>query len=239
MAKEVGLMTTKYHHLFFDLDHTLWDFEANSRHTLMYLYIKYNLESELKSDYEAFYRTYIKVNDSKWASYRVGGITKERLREERFQETFAAFGYNDKEFAADFEKEYLSICPHKTQLLPGTEELLEYLKQRYELHVLTNGFVETQKIKMQKSGLEIFFESMISSEEIGANKPAPEIFKASIQRTGADPKSSLMIGDNLHADIIGAQSFGMDQVFYNPLRIKHSEKPTFEISHLLEMKGFL
>ena len=232
-------MNPAYHHLFFDLDHTLWDFEANSRLTLLDLYARHNLELQLKTDYDSFYTAYIKVNDSKWALYRKGGITKERLRAERFQETFSNFGFNDLEFSAIFEKEYLSICPHKTQLLPGTEELLEYLKNRYELHVITNGFAETQKTKMQKSGLEFFFESMISSEEVGVNKPAPEIFRQSLARTGAAPKTSLMIGDNLQADIVGAQSVGMDQVYYNPLKIKHTEKPTFEIAHLLEMKDFL
>lgn len=232
-------MTTNYQHLFFDLDHTLWDFEANSRLTLLDLFNKYNLEDELKTGYDNFYTTYIKVNDGKWELYRKGGITKERLRVERFQETFALFGFSDVEFSAVFEKEYLSICPHKTQLLPGTEELLEYLQHRYEMHVITNGFVETQKTKMQKSGLEFFFESMISSEEVGVNKPSPEIFKQSLERTGANPRTSLMIGDNLQADIVGAQSFGMDQVYYNPLRIKHNVRPTFEIAHLLEMKDFL
>lgn len=232
-------MTTRYRHLFFDLDHTLWDFEANSRLTLLDLFTKHNLEQGLKIGYDDFYKTYIKVNDSKWTLYRNGGITKERLRLERFRDTFSTFGFNDDEFSAVFEKEYLSICPHKTQLLPGTEELLEYLQHRYELHVITNGFVETQKTKMEKSGLELFFESMISSEEVGVNKPSPEIFKESLQRTGANPKTSLMIGDNLQADIIGAQTFGMDQVFYNPLKIAHTERPTFEISHLLEMKNFL
>lgn len=239
MAKEIGFMTTNYQHLFFDLDHTLWDFEANSRLTLLDLFNKYNLEDELKTGYDNFYSTYIKVNDGKWELYRKGGITKERLRVERFQETFAMFGFSDVGFSAVFEKEYLSICPHKTQLLPGTEELLEYLQHRYEMHVITNGFVETQKTKMQKSGLEFFFESMISSEEVGVNKPSPEIFKQSLERTGANPRTSLMIGDNLQADIVGAQSFGMDQVYYNPLRIKHNVRPTFEIAHLLEMKDFL
>ncbi|WP_417588661.1 YjjG family noncanonical pyrimidine nucleotidase [Owenweeksia hongkongensis] len=232
-------MTTKYNHLFFDLDHTLWDFEANSRLTLLDLFVKHNLEQQLKTEYEDFYKSYIKVNDGKWALYRTGGITKEQLRLERFRDTFSTFGYVDNEFAAVFESEYLSICPHKTQLLPGTEELLEYLRKRYELHVITNGFLETQKIKMKESGLELFFQSMISSEEIGVNKPAPQIFEKSLKRTGADSKTSLMIGDSLHADILGAQSFGMDQVFYNPLKVKHNERPTFEISHLLEMKNFL
>lgn len=232
-------MTTLYQHLFFDLDHTLWDFEANSRLTLLDLFEKHHLEPVLKTDYDSFYNSYIQVNDSKWALYRKGGITKERLRAERFRETFANFGFEDIEFTKVFEKEYISICPQKTQLLPGTEELLEYLQQRYEMHVLTNGFLETQKTKMQKSGLEFFFESMISSEEVGVNKPAPEIFRHSLELTGAAPETSLMIGDNLQVDIVGARSFGIDQVFYNPLKIKHAERPTFEISHLLEMKKFL
>lgn len=232
-------MPAPYQHLFFDLDHTLWDFEANSKLTLLDLYHKHELEQLLKTGYDNFYKTYIAINDGLWDQYRKGQVTKQLLREKRFFETFSSFGLKDTEFSKGFEDEYLSICPHKTQLLPGTEELLEYLKEKYELHVITNGFSETQNIKMTKSGLDAFFGHVISSEKIGVNKPEPKIFLESMRLTGAEIEKSLMIGDNLQADIIGAQSCGMDQVFYNPARIVHGEKPTFEIFHLLQMKDFL
>jgi len=232
-------MASVYKHLFFDLDHTLWDFEANSRDTLYDLFLHQRLENILKTDYETFYRTYIEINNELWSLYRIGKVTKEQLRATRFYKTFCSFHLDDREFSSHFEKQYLKICPHKTQLLPGTEELLHYLHKRYELHVLTNGFAETQMIKMAKSGLNDFFGTMVSSEVVGVNKPDPRIFKESLAQTGAKAESALMVGDNLDADIIGAQQCGIDQVYYNPLCRAHRAKPTFEVSHLLQMKAFL
>lgn len=232
-------MASAYKHLFFDLDHTLWDFEANSRDTLLGLFHGQGLETLLKTDYETFYSTYISINNELWSQYRIGKITKEQLRATRFYRTFMSFHLNDREFSGYFESQYLKICPHKTQLLPGTEELLDYLHKRYELHVLTNGFVETQKIKMEKSGLNAFFGTMFSSEVVGVNKPDPKIFEESLRQTGAEAVSALMVGDNLDADILGAQQCGIDQVYYNPARLAHSARPTFEVSHLLQMKTFL
>lgn len=232
-------MAKQYQHLFFDLDHTLWDFEANSRLTLEELFVHHDLENQLKTSSTDFYTTYIAINDRLWSQYRKGEVTKEILREKRFFDTFDQFGLSDAEFSKHFEDEYLEKCPHKTQLLPGTEELLEHLRGKYELHVITNGFVETQKIKMTKSGLHQFFGRMFSSEEIGVNKPDSKIFIESMRQTGAEVESSLMVGDNLEADIVGAKNCGMDQVFYNPGRAKHQEAPTFEVSHLLQLKEFL
>ena len=182
-------MSKKYRYLFFDLDHTLWDFEANSRITLFDLFIKYDLESQLKTSFELFYTSYISINDRLWGLYRQGKLTKHRLREQRFFDTFHSFGFFDQDFSKAFENEYLSICPHQTQLISGTEELLEYLYRDYELHVITNGFSETQQIKMSKSGLNAFFGKVFSSEEIGVNKPEPKIFIESMRQTGGSRQS--------------------------------------------------
>lgn len=238
MVEKEG-MKEKYQHIFFDLDHTLWDFEANSRLTLDDLYKQHSLENLLKTSSEKFYSTYVEVNDQKWELYRQGKITKDRLRIERFHDTFFTFGLNDEEFSKMFEQQYLSLCPHQTQLLPGSVELLDYLNERYHLHIITNGFSETQNTKIVKSGLQPYFREVVSSEIIGVNKPSPEIFEVSMTKAGASAHDSLMVGDNLQADIIGARQCGMDQVFYNPLRLPHQEKITFEIAHLLEMKEFL
>lgn len=238
MAKEIG-MAKKYEHLFFDLDHTLWDFEANSKITLHAMFDQYELGTVTGVTKDDFYTTYIKVNSLKWKMYSEGRISKEQLREERFADTFRTFGYYDAAFCNSFEMEYVATCPHQTQLMPGAMEILNYLNGRYELHIITNGFIESQGTKMNKSGIGDYFRNMFSSEAIGVNKPAPQIFEEALKSAGAVGENSLMIGDNLQADVIGARQCGMDQVYYNPARLPHSEEPTYEVDHLLQLKNFL
>lgn len=226
----------KYQHLFFDLDHTLWDFDTNSRETLADLFLKYALEDELKVDSQQFVETYLRINEEKWQLYRLGRIDKARLRKERFLETFQNFGLEDEKFSRQFEIEYIDLCPHKTALIPDCIEVLDYLKGKYEMHIITNGFSEVQDIKLSKSGLKPYFNKIISSEVVGVNKPSPEIFSESLKWTGAEKSKSIMIGDNLAADIVGAKNFGMDQVFFNPELQVHQEEVSFEISSLKELK---
>ncbi len=232
-------MANKYEHLFFDLDHTLWDFESNSKITLEEMYARYELEQATGADAEAFYKTYIEINNQKWKLYSLGKITKDDLRAQRFPDTFKTFGYDNPDFFKTFEEEYIATCPHQTRLMPGTLEVLDYLKGRYELHIITNGFMESQDTKMTKSGIGPYFKNVFSSEMIGVNKPAPQIFHESLKRAGAGFHHSIMIGDNLQADVVGARSAGMDQVYYNPEQKPHQEKPTYEVTHLLQLKSFL
>lgn len=232
-------MSNKYEHLFFDLDHTLWDFESNSKITLYKMFEQYQLAATTNTTKEEFYRIYIEINNQKWKLYSAGNITKAKLRKERFMDTFKVFNFVDPEFCQNFETEYMETCPHQTQLIPGTIEILEYLKGRYELHIITNGFSESQDIKMNKSGLIPFFNNVFSSELIGVNKPSPHIFLESLKRAKADLRQSIMIGDNLQADIVGASACGLDQVYFNPEKVPHVEKPTFEVSHLLQLKSLL
>lgn len=229
----------KYKHLFFDLDHTLWDFETNSKETLLELYSKYNLSEKLSGSQEDFLKTYFRINDEKWDLYRDGLIDKKRLRKERFMETFQNFGLEDEAFSYQFEVEYIDQCPHKTGLIPYTLEVLEVLYSKYELHIITNGFSEIQDIKLSKSGLKPFFNHIIASDQIGVNKPAAKVFVESLNQAKATRKESLMIGDNLVADILGAKNCGIDQVFYNPQSTKHSENLTYEIQSLNELLAFL
>ena len=233
------MMHKRYKHLFFDLDHTLWDFETNSRDTLCSLFAQHEMKDKLMCDSEVFYQRYIEVNNRKWELYRKGKITKDELRAQRFYETFQSFGLDDKNLSTSFEAQYLNSCPHRTALLPGSIDLLRYLKQHYNLHIITNGFAETQQIKISKSGLSEYFQNVFSSEIVGVNKPHAGIFVESLQAVGAHRKESLMIGDNLAVDITGARNCGIDQVYYNPSRKQHDQKPTFEVAELFEMKSFL
>ncbi len=225
-----------YQHIFFDLDHTLWDFNKNSRETLEELFEIYSLKNYGIEAFEDFVKTYKIVNDLKWDQYRKGEITKEVLRATRFYDTLLRFEIDHPELAAEIDQEYILRSPQKTNLFPHALEVLGYLSEKYALHIITNGFTEVQDIKMTKSGLKPFFTHEITSEIAGVNKPDPVIFRYAMQKAGAKRKESIMIGDNLQVDCVGARRVGMDQVYFNPDKVPHQEKLTFEIANLGELK---
>lgn len=228
-----------YNHIFFDLDRTLWDFERNSHEALSELYLTHKLEEAGIHDFEHFILRYRIWNEMFWEQYRKGQIEKEELRYVRFHETFKEFGINDVTLAKRLAEGYLQLSPRKTNLRPFTIEILEYLQDKYHLHIITNGFDEVQHIKLDNSGLKPFFKEVVTSDIVGYKKPAPQIFTYSLKKAGAKRKDSIMIGDNLQADLIGAKLVGIDQVFYNIDGIKHEEWLTHEITCLSELKNIL
>ncbi len=224
----------KYKHLFFDLDHTLWDFETNSIHTLEQLYNKYKLNESFQS-FTAFYKRYEKHNEQLWVSYRDGKITKEKLNFDRFYVPFFEVGITSEKLAQDFAKDYITVSPTKTALMPNAIEVLETLKQRHTLHVITNGFKEVQFIKLKNSNLEKYFSKIFISETIGASKPKTAFFEYAIKSANARKKECLIIGDNLETDIEGAINFGLDYAFYNPNQIVHNRELKNEITDLKQL----
>lgn len=226
-------------HVFFDLDHTLWDFDSNSAETLTELYHRHALQSHGVEDPKHFVATYQEVNEECWAEYRVGTMNKEELRSVRFHRTLIKYGVDEDELAEAFGDDYVQMSPYKKGLIDGTIEVLEYLSQSYELHIITNGFEEVQHIKIQESGLRQYFGEVITSEQAGFKKPAPGIFEYAAQKTNAVPEKSLMIGDGLDTDVLGARKAGFHQVFFNPQGLKHEETPSHEISHLRELMDIL
>jgi putative hydrolase of the HAD superfamily len=227
-----------YRHLIFDLDHTLWDFTANSNETLSDLYSSHKFD-QYEFSLQEFQTCYHQVNEKMWYDYHRNMITKEEIRNKRFTNTFAALGFSNDELAAAVNEEFLAICPAKGNLIPYAKEVLEYLRSRYTLHILTNGFKESQQIKISTSGIEEYFNEVISSETCGFLKPHRQIFEYTLCRINADKSECLMIGDDLHADILGARNSGIDQVFFNVRKEVHSENPTFEIECLSELKRIL
>jgi putative hydrolase of the HAD superfamily len=228
-----------YEHLFFDLDHTLWDFETNSAETLRELFVHYNLAEKGIPSAEAFIQEYRLYNERMWDLYRRNLVDKGTLRSKRFLLALEHFGIKDRKLAHAIEHDYVSHAPFKTNLMPDTLEVLSYLKQRYVLHIITNGFSEIQFIKIKQSSLADFFSEVITSETAGVRKPNPYIFRYAMRKGEAEPHNSIMIGDSLEADIIGARSVGMDQIFYNPAQKPHNETVTYEIRELKELKGIL
>jgi putative hydrolase of the HAD superfamily len=225
-------------HVFFDLDHTLWDFEHNSRETLRELFAEYSEHLRQGIDFDDFFLRYTQVNNQLWAQYRENRITSGRLRELRFKDTFGQLGMAHAPWMAEFGDRYLEICPTKTALMPGAVEILDYLQGRYALHLVTNGFWQTQNTKLASSGLERYFTHVITSENAGAKKPAPAIFQFAIEKAGANIEESVMVGDDYEADILGGLQFGLKVIFYNPEAQPNPLKLP-EVRHLNELRGRL
>ena len=222
-------------HIFFDLDHTIWDFDKNAEETLMELYHHYELAALGLASPQAFISTYTENNHLLWAEYHLGKITKETLRSERFSKTFIQLGVSPELIPAQFEDDYVRLTPIRTNLFEGSKKVLTYLKEKYTLHIISNGFKESTLTKMDKSGLNPYFSNVIISEDVGVNKPDKAIFEYALAKAKATKPESIMIGDSLEADIRGAQDFGIQAIFFNPL---HKEKPqdvTWQINHLEEL----
>ncbi len=229
----------KYTHLFFDLDHTLWDFDRNAEETLLELYDTHGLENLGVKDFESFVFTYTRNNHELWGAYHRGEIDKAHLRATRFKKTFVDLGLDPGAIPVDFEDEYLRVCPTKTNLFPDAIDVLQYLSSRYQLHLISNGFFEATTTKIRGCDLERYFENIVISETLGVNKPDPAIFEYALSQAGCDKSSCVMIGDSLEADIKGALDYGMDAIFFNPLG---KEVPAFvprQIAALKELKDLL
>ena len=228
-------MSKSYKHLFFDLDHTLWDFTKNSEKTLRELYQEYALDTRGVPGFEAFLDTYMVHNDRMWERFRNGYIKREELRWKRIWLTLLDFKIGDTALANEMSAAYLEILPTQTLLVPFAKELLDHCKDRYVLHLITNGFEITQRQKMQFSGIAPYFSELITSEKSNSMKPHKEIFEYALKVTGAKAEESIMVGDALDIDILGALNAGWDQVYYNPVKAEHKRKPTYEIKCLSEM----
>jgi len=226
--------------LFFDLDRTLWDYESNARKSLNQIYDSYHLE-EFFSSPEEFYSLYDRINDGLWEDYRQGRISKNLLRNERFSRTLEKKGIKDEKLAENIGSEYLEITPRMNILFPNTIPLLDYLSEKgYVMNILTNGFLNTQEKKMKNSGIDQYFDKIFSSEEIGINKPRPEIFHWAVSSLHMKKAACLMIGDDLKVDIEGAVSYGMDGVLFDPqAKSLDNTKKYRIISDLIELTHFL
>jgi putative hydrolase of the HAD superfamily len=223
-----------YTHLFFDLDHTLWDFEKNSEETIHHLFDEFKLD-RFGFTVTDFFKKYSYVNKRLWQLYNAGKVNQEQLRRTRFTKTLRDLGVQQSEIPFELENEYMRICPTKSGVFPFTHETLTYLTGKYQLHIITNGFKDSQAQKINASKLGSYFGEVITSECIGFAKPDKRIYQHALERANCTAKNCIMVGDNLEADVIGAQNAGIDQVFFNPEKKKHPLKATYEISCLSEL----
>ena len=228
-----------YKHILFDLDHTLWDFETNSRETLFELYDMYDLQRHRMFTREDFANTFREVNTILWDLYDRNEIDRNYIRTRRFEMILTQLGLGPGDVPEDISSVYLSICPTKGNVIPDTFEVLDYLKPHYNLYIITNGFDDIQDIKLHSSNLKGYFDKVFTSEAVGYKKPSKEMFERAVEWIGTDKNSCIMVGDNIETDIKGAINASLDIIFFNPGRVVHALPVTWEITSLLELKKIL
>jgi putative hydrolase of the HAD superfamily len=230
----------KYQHLFFDLDHTLWDFDANARETLQQLHLDLKLTERGVHDFDLFHKNYLVHNEKLWDRYRKGYIKQEELRLKRMWLTLLDFKIADETLTKEMSDLFLNLLPTRTILFPDTIEVLQYLTNKnYNLHLITNGFEATQHSKLKSSGLDVFFQQVITSEGSNSLKPQKEIFEYALNKAGATVTKSIMIGDTLDVDVAGAMGIGMDQIHANYNGAEQHLTPTYTIRTLKELETIL
>lgn len=229
-----------YKDLFFDLDHTLWDFETNSKETIQELYHTYDLAGLGIIDFDGFYKTYSEHNHRLWDRYSKGFIKQEELRWKRVYLSLLDFKVANEKLAKEISVDYLDILPNKTHLFPYTFEILDYLKHKdYKMHLITNGFESVQFKKISNSGLADYFIEVITSEASNSLKPHKDIFEYALKNANATVSESIMIGDNESADIQGGINIGMDTIFVNHIQAIPKVPATYTITHLKELETIL
>ena len=228
----------KYRHLFFDLDHTLWDFNENARLTLHELFYELELEKAGVHNFEHFLKVYLDHNEQLWEKYRNGNIKSEELRWKRMWNTLSEFRIADENLAKRLGNRFLELLPTRNILFAGAVDTLQYLKDKgYQLHLITNGFEETQHCKLRNCGISGFFVEVITSEGSNSMKPKKEIFDYALTKAKAMQHHSIMIGDSIEVDIKGAINAGIDQVYVNHLGEMTSIQPTYTVTSLKELKN--
>ena len=232
----------RYDVLFIDLDDTLYDFTSNSTNAYREVYALMDYDRWF-DDFNHYYRLYWERNRELWVLYGDNKITKEQLNAERYTYPLHAMGVPDAEaVGARFWEESMKRLPLGKQLMPHAREVLEYLRPRYKMYILSNGFSELQARKMQSAGIGHYFDGVVLSDDIGVNKPHRAIFEHALHVAGVTADRALMIGDNYEVDAKGAYGAGIDQVFYNAAGIELAPdqwRPTYLISSLLELKDII
>jgi len=228
----------KYNHLFFDLDHTIWDFDTNAKISLAQIFEEFDLENKVTADFGAFYEKYLYHNKLLWERYQNGFISSDELKWRRMWRTLLEFKIGDEELSKSLSGRFLEILPVQKKMFPYADEILQYLKNKnYTLHLITNGFEKTQWSKIKNSKIDHYFTHVITSEASNSMKPEKEIFDFALQQSNAAINESIMIGDNLEADIQGAMNAGWDTIFVNHIQTTTSINPTYTITHLNELEN--
>lgn len=225
-------MKTRISDIFFDLDHTLWDFDTNSGLAFDKIFRK----DYPSIDTAVFLEKYVPINQACWKLFQVDAISHDELRYQRLKHSFDAIQYaiTDAEIE-QMAQDYITFLPEFNHLFEDAIEVLAYLKDRYKLHIITNGFAQVQFKKINNANLTSYFKTITNSEMAGAKKPNPIIFQHALHLANAKKESSIMIGDSLDADVKGAQDFGMEAIFFNPNQIEVGDD-LIQINTLAQLK---
>jgi putative hydrolase of the HAD superfamily len=221
--------------VFFDLDHTLWDFDKNSEMTFDGIFQRNHPSIEIKT----FIEKYVPINQACWKLFQYDKISHDELRYNRLKHSFDAINY----FVSDDQieiiaQEYINLLPDNNHLFDGAFEILDYLNENYKLHIITNGFADVQQRKIKNSKLYDYFHTITNSDMAGVKKPNPIIFEYALDLAKANKENSIMIGDSLDADVQGALDMGLDAIFFNSDKLPVDENIK-QVNHLLELKKYL
>jgi len=228
-----------YQHIFFDLDHTLWDYDRNVTESLSELYHHYDLLGLGIPTFQNFFDSFHHINYQLWDDYNVGRIDKVNLRKTRFPRIFSHAGGMADAIPTEFEEDFMHRTSSKSHVFPYTFEILDYLQRKYQLHIITNGFDESQAKKINSAKLGSYFDLIVTSETTGHKKPDARIFHHTVEKLRTSHEHCLMIGDNPNSDILGAINAGIDQVYFNPEGKETKLQPTYTIAHLKELEDLL
>jgi putative hydrolase of the HAD superfamily len=226
---------TNVDHVFFDLDHTLWDFDKNSGLAYATIFEKHQIQADLNT----FLSVYEPINFQYWKWYREERVTKKQLRYGRLKKTFDVLKMNVTETLIDqLSEDYIRYLPDHNYLFEGTMEILAYLKEKYTLHIITNGFHEVQNQKLNNAKIAPYFQTVTSSEAVGVKKPNPKIFHHALEKAGTISAHSVMIGDTYEADILGAHGVDMRSICFNYHKATMPEEQIV-IDKLIEIRKYL
>ncbi len=226
-------------HIFFDLDHTLWDYNRNCEEALIEIFEIYELNKFGIESPEKLIKQFHIENNRLWDLYDSRQITAAELRHRRFRDVFTAFDIENHTICDQLHESYMEISPNKPYLLPNAKEILEYLKPKYRLFIITNGIASIQSKKMRASGIEKYFEAVICSEKANARKPEKEIFQYALNLANTTAGEAVMIGDNFEVDILGAKLMGIDSIYFSPQNKDSTLCDVNTISQLNQLKNFL
>ncbi|GIV36782.1 MAG: noncanonical pyrimidine nucleotidase, YjjG family protein [Cyclobacteriaceae bacterium] len=232
-------MNKNYRCIFFDLDHTLWDYETNSVTTLKEMFWLFGLHTLGSFGFNDFCTEFGQVNRQLWHLYDTGKIDSAEIRKSRFELILNRLGVVNNRLAQDLSAHYLAECPKKTALMPGATETLQYLKGRYRLSVITNGFNDVQLTKLTHTNLLPFFDHVVTSEQVGSKKPSPEIFRFALNKNRVLAREAIMVGDNPLTDIAGAAAAEIDAVLFSPDKPVQGCHALHQIHHLAELRTLL
>jgi len=227
-----------YKHLFFDLDHTLWDFDRNTFEAISELYKIFNF-SDWSFSVEDFMKYFNEANEYLWDKFNNGLIDRVELRNSRFKMILGNLGIHEQDIPSGIGDAYLQLAPSKPNVIPFTHEILEYLRPGYQMHIISNGFDDVQYRKMKASNIYHYFDKIVTSDNSGHRKPQKEIFEYALDQAGASRSESIFIGDNLDTDIKGAQNAKIDHIYFNPEGKNHSSPVTYEINSLRQIMNIL